>query len=134
MTSSVSESPEGLWRPAVGGEVCWLTWADGGPVLTAVVRCNLVGRGPDVAPMWPGVQSRRPGQESSIGRGRLAWSCFTLGGEGGSMRQVMNVAGFTALTAFIAFWTWLWLKGAVIAAREGRKPGWVQSAWTVGEW
>jgi hypothetical protein len=25
---------------------CW-------PGVTAVVRCNLVGRGPDVAPMWP---------------------------------------------------------------------------------
>jgi hypothetical protein len=48
------------------------------------------------------------------------------------MRQVMTVAGLTALTAFIAFWTWLWVKGSIIAAREGRKPGWIQAAWTVG--
>jgi hypothetical protein len=28
------------------------------------------------------------------------------------MRQVMTVAGLTALTALIAFWTWLWVKGS----------------------
>ena len=48
------------------------------------------------------------------------------------MRQVMTVAGLTALTAFIAFWTWLWVKGSVVAARQGRKAGWVQAVWTVG--
>ena len=30
-----------------------MTSADGGPVLTGVVRCDPVVRGPDVAPPWP---------------------------------------------------------------------------------
>jgi hypothetical protein len=49
-TASVSESRGGSRRPAVGGEVCWLSCADGGPVVTVVVRCYPVVRGPDVAP------------------------------------------------------------------------------------
>ena len=53
VTSSVSESLDGSQRPAAGGGVSLLTWPDGGPVQTAVVRCDPVVRGPDVAPMWP---------------------------------------------------------------------------------
>ena len=53
MTSSVSGSLGGSRRPAVGGGVCPVSWADDGPVVTAVVRCDPVIRGPDVAPMWP---------------------------------------------------------------------------------
>jgi hypothetical protein len=30
-----------------------MSWADEGPVVTVVVRCDLVVRGPDVAPVWP---------------------------------------------------------------------------------
>jgi hypothetical protein len=52
-TSSVSESPEGPRRPAASGGVCPVTWADDGPVVTGVVRCDPVACGPDVAPMWP---------------------------------------------------------------------------------
>ena len=35
--------------------------ADGGPVLTGVVRCDPVVRGPDAAPSWP---SGRPSDAS----------------------------------------------------------------------
>jgi hypothetical protein len=45
-----------------------VSWANHQPVVTAVVRCCPVVRGPDVAPMWPrrspawkAVRSRRPG-------------------------------------------------------------------------
>jgi hypothetical protein len=31
-----------------------VSWADGEPVVTGVVRCNPVDCGPDVAPVWPG--------------------------------------------------------------------------------
>jgi hypothetical protein len=40
-------------RERLGGGVCRVTSADGGPVLTGVVRCGPVVRGPDVAPPWP---------------------------------------------------------------------------------
>ena len=30
-----------------------MSWADEGPVVTVVVRCDPVVRGPDVAPVWP---------------------------------------------------------------------------------
>jgi hypothetical protein len=53
MTPSVSEISGGSWRPAGRWGVCSMTWADGGPILTVVVRCDPVVRGPDVAPMWP---------------------------------------------------------------------------------
>jgi hypothetical protein len=53
MTSSVSEISGESWRPAAGGGVCPVTSAEGGPVLTGVVRCDPVARGPDVAPPWP---------------------------------------------------------------------------------
>ena len=53
LRSSVSEISGGLRRPAAGGGVCPVTSADGGPVLTGVVRCDPVVRGPDVAPPWP---------------------------------------------------------------------------------
>jgi hypothetical protein len=45
---------EGGGRPAGDDRVRWVAWADAGPVMTAVVRCDLVVRGPDVAPVWPG--------------------------------------------------------------------------------
>lgn len=51
--------------------------------------------------------------------------------EGGFMRQVLTIAGLTALAAFVAVWTWLCVKGTVLAARQGRKAGWIQAAWTV---
>jgi hypothetical protein len=47
------------------------------------------------------------------------------------MRHVLTIAGLTVLAAFVAVWTWLCVKGIVLAAREGRKAGWVQAAWTV---
>jgi hypothetical protein len=47
------------------------------------------------------------------------------------MRQVLTIAGLTALAAFVAVWTWLCVKGTVLAARQGRKAGWIQAAWTV---
>jgi hypothetical protein len=50
---------------------------------------------------------------------------------GGFMRQVLTIAGLTALAAFVAVWTWLCVKGTVLAARQGRKAGWIQAAWTV---
>jgi hypothetical protein len=53
VTSSVSGISGGTRRPATGGGVCPATSADGGPVLTGVVRCDPVARGPDVAPPWP---------------------------------------------------------------------------------
>jgi hypothetical protein len=34
-------------------------WAGAGPLVTGVVRCDLVVRGPDVAPVWPGPTSLR---------------------------------------------------------------------------
>jgi hypothetical protein len=52
-SSSVSEISGGSPRPAAGGGVCPVTSADDGPVLTGVVRCDPVARGPDVAPPWP---------------------------------------------------------------------------------
>jgi hypothetical protein len=53
VTSSVKGSQGRARRPAAGGGGCRLAWADGGPVVTVVVRCGPVVRGPDVAPMWP---------------------------------------------------------------------------------
>jgi hypothetical protein len=50
---------------------------------------------------------------------------------GGFMRHVLTIAGLTALAAFVAVWTWLCVKGTVLAARQGRKAGWIQAAWTV---
>jgi hypothetical protein len=39
----------------------WLvSWVDGGPMVTAVVRCSPLVHGPNVAPMWP--QRSRPWQ------------------------------------------------------------------------
>jgi hypothetical protein len=69
MTASVSGISGGSRRPAAGGGVCRVTSADGGPVLTGVVRCGPVVRGPDVAPMWPGRSElgRRVRQRRSAG-------------------------------------------------------------------
>jgi hypothetical protein len=53
VTSSVS----GIWgaarRPAADGRVCSMSWAAVCPVVTGVVHCDPVVRGPDVAPVWP---------------------------------------------------------------------------------
>jgi hypothetical protein len=53
VTSSVSGIRGAAWRPAANGRVCSVSWAVVCPVVTAVVRCDPVVRGPDVAPMWP---------------------------------------------------------------------------------
>ena len=53
MTSSVSGIRGAARRPAAGGGVCPVSWADEGPAVTVVVRCDPVVRGPDVAPVWP---------------------------------------------------------------------------------
>jgi hypothetical protein len=58
MTSSVSEIRGGSQRPAADGREGLLSWAHAGPGVTAVVRCGLVVRGPDVAPVWPGAPAR----------------------------------------------------------------------------
>ena len=36
-----------------GGRLWPVSCKDAGPLVTAVVRCDLVIRGPDVAPVWP---------------------------------------------------------------------------------
>ena len=43
----------GIAATCGGWGVCPVTSANGRPVLTGVVRCAPVVRGPDVAPMWP---------------------------------------------------------------------------------
>lgn len=35
------------------GRVSTVSWDDAEPLVTVVVRCDLVVRGPDVAPLWP---------------------------------------------------------------------------------
>jgi hypothetical protein len=62
VTSSVSEIFGGSRRPAAGGGVRPVTSADGGPVLTGVVRCGPVVCGPDVA---PGLVRSRPVADAS---------------------------------------------------------------------
>jgi hypothetical protein len=59
LTSSVSGIRGGARRPAAPAHAWPVSWADGGPVVTGVVRCDPVVRGPDVAPMWP-QRSRGP--------------------------------------------------------------------------
>jgi hypothetical protein len=54
MTPSVSEIPGGGSRPGPRGPIGLMTWGHAGPLVTVVVRCSPVVRGPDVAPMWPG--------------------------------------------------------------------------------
>jgi hypothetical protein len=49
VTPSVSGTRGGLRPPAAGGGVCPVTWANGGPLVTVVVRCGPVDRGR----MWP---------------------------------------------------------------------------------
>ena len=52
-TSSVSGTA-GRWRrPALSGRMWLVNWQEAGPLVTVVVRCDPVVRGPDVAPMWP---------------------------------------------------------------------------------
>jgi hypothetical protein len=53
VTPSVSGIQSAAWRPAADGRVCSVSWAVVCPVVTAVVRCDPVIRGPDVARMWP---------------------------------------------------------------------------------
>ena len=52
-TSSVRESAGWWWRPAADGRFWPVSWEDAEPLMTGVVRCGLVVRGPDVAPLWP---------------------------------------------------------------------------------
>jgi hypothetical protein len=64
VTSSVSGTARPLRRPALSGRMSLVSWQEVVPLVTAVVRCDPVVRGPDVARMWP-QQSRawkaRPG-------------------------------------------------------------------------
>jgi hypothetical protein len=53
MASSVSGIRGAARRPAADGRVCSVSWAVVCPIVTGVVRCDPVVRGPDVAPMWP---------------------------------------------------------------------------------
>jgi hypothetical protein len=71
MTASVSESLGGSQRPAPSAPAWPVSWADDEPVVTVVVRCGPVVRGPDVALMWPSgpelgrrVPARRPGPDA----------------------------------------------------------------------
>jgi hypothetical protein len=57
------------------GRIRAVSWADAGPVLTVVVRCDLVVHGPDVAPAWP--------LEGTAGEGELA-----VPGSSARIRQV----------------------------------------------
>jgi hypothetical protein len=47
--SSMSESPSGSRQPATPTRVRSVTWGDAGPLVTGVVRCGPVVRGPGVA-------------------------------------------------------------------------------------
>jgi hypothetical protein len=69
MTASVSE-------PEKGAATCY-AWPNlagergvSGPLLTVVVRCNLVVRGPDVALMWP--QRSRALRRFGVGASRCS--------------------------------------------------------------
>jgi hypothetical protein len=53
VTSFVSGSLRGLRRAAALAYAWLMSWADHQPLVTGVVRCNPVVRGPEVAPMWP---------------------------------------------------------------------------------
>jgi hypothetical protein len=53
MASSVSGTAGRLRRPALSGRMWSVSWQEAGPLVTGVVRCDPVVRGPDVAPMWP---------------------------------------------------------------------------------
>src|SRR5215218_5699937 len=53
VTPSVSGIRGAARRPAADGRVCSVSWAVACPIVTGVVRCDPVVRGPDVAPMWP---------------------------------------------------------------------------------
>ena len=53
MTSSMSESWDGSLRSAASASSWPVSWADGWPMVTVVVRWDPVVRGPDVAPVWP---------------------------------------------------------------------------------
>src|ERR671911_2804070 len=61
-TSSVSGTA-GRWRrPALSGRMWLVNRQEAGPLVTVVVRCNPVVRGPDVAPAWP-ARGHLSGQE-----------------------------------------------------------------------
>ena len=74
--SSLSGIRAGARRPAADGRVCSVSWAVACPMVTGVVRCDPVVRGPDVAPMWPAGPElgRRPGIRLS----RDAWPLAQL--------------------------------------------------------
>jgi hypothetical protein len=83
-SSSVSESRGGSRRPATSTRVSPVSWADGGPVVTGVVRCGPVVRGPDVARMWPSGhelgrhvrgRGRQPRYVINHSKGRLPHQC-----------------------------------------------------------
>jgi hypothetical protein len=50
VTPSVSGTARRLRRPALPGRMWPVSWEEAGPRVTAVVRCDPVVRGPDVAP------------------------------------------------------------------------------------
>jgi hypothetical protein len=94
-TSSVRESA-GRWRrPALPGRTWHMTWEEAGPLVTVVVRCDPVVRGPDVAPMWPHgpelgrrVRSRRPGLLLARGgHGRRVPTALQRGGDGHKLNR-----------------------------------------------
>jgi hypothetical protein len=55
-SSSVSGTAGRLRRPALSDRMWLVTWQEAGPLVTAVVRCNPVVRGPDVAPAVPSLE------------------------------------------------------------------------------
>jgi len=55
------------------GSVCQLSWADGGPPVTVVVRCDPVVHGPDVAPVTS--------LEGASGPVVLAWCSAAAAGQ-----------------------------------------------------
>jgi hypothetical protein len=68
---SVSETRGGLRRPATPARVWPVSWTDGGLVVTVVVRCGPVVRGPDVAPAVTSLEgaSRHSAQPRSYADG-----------------------------------------------------------------
>src|SRR5215211_5916259 len=56
VASSVSGIRGAARRPAADGRVCSVSWAVACPIVTGVVRCDPVVRGPDVAPAVPSLE------------------------------------------------------------------------------
>ena len=60
------------------GRTGLLSWGDAGPVVTGVVRRDLVSRGPDVAPMWPGSRALEgPVEPDQLERSDHRAPCFS---------------------------------------------------------